>query len=441
MSKSINEINSKAAGIDIGSESHFVAIPSGEVREFSAFTSSLKKIVKWLKESKVETVAMESTGVYWIPLFEILAAEGFDVNLVDARQAKNLPGRKSDVMDCQWIQQLHSFGLLTKAFRPKDEVCSIRSLVRQKSNLVKDSASKILQMQKALDQMNIKLHKVVRYITGVTGMKIIRAILDGERDVYKLAQMKNKGIRSDETTIASALEGNYREEHLFALKQSLDIYDYIQDKIAECDLKIQEKLGSMVLIEEEQKEEQQEEKHLGPGRKKKPRVIHEQLQKFTGVDLTKIPGISDETALLIVSEIGNVDQFKSGKHFASWLGLCPGCKISGGRVLSSHSRNVRNRLSTAFRMSANALYRSKSGLGHYLRRMKAKHGSPKAITATAHKLSRIVYVMLKNQIEFIDYDENKYQQNLKKIKEKQLVKLANELGIALPVYDNCAITS
>lgn len=437
MSKSINEINSKAAGIDIGSESHFVAIPSGEVREFSAFTSSLKKIVKWLKESKVETVAMESTGVYWIPLFEILAAEGFDVNLVDARQAKNLPGRKSDVMDCQWIQQLHSFGLLTKAFRPKDEVCSIRSLVRQKSNLVKDSASKILQMQKALDQMNIKLHKVVRYITGVTGMKIIRAILDGERDVYKLAQMKNKGIRSDETTIASALEGNYREEHLFALKQSLDIYDYIQDKIAECDLKIQEKLGSMVLIEEEQ----QEEKHLGPGRKKKPRVIHEQLQKFTGVDLTKIPGISDETALLIVSEIGNVDQFKSGKHFASWLGLCPGCKISGGRVLSSHSRNVRNRLSTAFRMSANALYRSKSGLGHYLRRMKAKHGSPKAITATAHKLSRIVYVMLKNQIEFIDYDENKYQQNLKKIKEKQLVKLANELGIALPVYDNCAITS
>jgi len=437
MSKSINEINSKAAGIDIGSESHFVAIPSGEVREFSAFTSSLKKIVKWLKESKVETVAMESTGVYWIPLFEILAAEGFDVNLVDARQAKNLPGRKSDVMDCQWIQQLHSFGLLTKAFRPKDEVCSIRSLVRQKSNLVKDSASKILQMQKALDQMNIKLHKVVRYITGVTGMKIIRAILDGERDVYKLAQMKNKGIRSDETTIASALEGNYREEHLFALKQSLDIYDYIQDKIAECDLKIQEKLGSMVLIEEEQKEE----KHLGPGRKKKPRVIHEQLQKFTGVDLTKIPGISDETALLIVSEIGNVDQFKSGKHFASWLGLCPGCKISGGRVLSSHSRNVRNRLSTAFRMSANALYRSKSGLGHYLRRMKAKHGSPKAITATAHKLSRIVYVMLKNQIEFIDYDENKYQQNLKKIKEKQLVKLANELGIALPVYDNCAMTS
>jgi transposase len=437
MNKSISEINSKAAGIDIGSESHFVAISSGEVREFSAFTSSLKKIVSWLKESEVETIAMESTGVYWIPLFEILAAEGFDVNLVDARQAKNLPGRKSDVKDCQWIQQLHSFGLLTKAFRPKDEICAIRSLVRQKSNLVKDSAAKILQMQKSLDQMNIKLHKVVRYITGVTGMKIIRAILDGERDIYKLAQMKNKSIKNDEITIARALEGNYREEHLFALKQSLDIYDYIQEKISECESKIQGKLGCMVSSEVP---EGTEEKQSGPGRKRKPQVIKEQLQKFTGVDLTKVPGISDETALLIVSEIGDVDQFKSAKHFASWLGLCPGCKISGGKVLNSRSRNVRNRLATAFRMSANALYRSKSGLGHYLRRMKAKHGSPKAITATAHKLSKIVHQMLKNQVEFVDYEEEVYQQNLKKHKRKQLVKLANELGISLPVEEEFVIT-
>ena len=325
----IRNINHNAAGIDIGSRSHFVAIPSGEVREFSAFTCSLKMIASWLKESGVETVAMESTGTYWVPLFELLDSEGLDVNLVDARQAKNMPGRKSDVMDCQWLQELHSFGLLTSAFRPKDEICKLRALVRQKTNLTRSSSREIQHIQKALDQMNIKLRKVLSSVTSVTGLKIIRDIIAGERDPNKLAKHKTKRSRCTDEDMVSSLDGNYREEHIFVLEQSLAIYDAYQEKIKDCEAKIQTVVDELIKTPSDQNEESKESN------------LKDDLKELAGVDLTQVPGISELTTTIILSELGpDLEKFKSEKHFSSWLGLCPGSKISGGKVLGSVSKKL-----------------------------------------------------------------------------------------------------
>lgn len=415
----VRKINENAAGIDIGSRSHFVAIKTGEVREYSSYTSSLEEMALWLKESGVETIAMESTGVYWIPAFELLESKGFDVNLVDAKQAKNMPGRKTDVSDCQWIQELHSFGLLTSAFRPNDQITALRSLVRQKDNLIKQSSTEILHMQKALEQMNIKLTNVLRFITGQTGMKIIRAIVKGERDPLKLAEHRHKSCKRSKEEIAEALKGNFREEHLFSLKQSLAAYDFYQKLIKECEAKISNALKKLSKLKKK------------IVKNTKDISIKEHLVGITGVDLTAVNGIGDISALIIVSEIGDVSKFKSEKHFASWLGLCPGSKKSGGKVLSGKTKNVTNRITQTLKMAANSLYRSQSALGAYFRRMKFRKGVAKAITATAHKIAKIIYNMLKFKKPYTDPGIDKYEKNIKMLKIKKFNKLALELGIDL----------
>jgi len=421
--KHLQHLNQKAAGIDIGSRSHFVAIPEGlseeSVREFSTFTDSLIELTDWLISCGITTVAMESTGIYWIPVFEILERRGLEVRLVNARHVKNVPGRKSDVLDCQWLQQLHTYGLLRGAFRPKSQVCTLRAYVRQRSTLVKSASSHIQHMQKALAQMNVLLHNVVTDITGVTGMSIIKAILAGERNPHKLAAMRDKRCKNDTATIARSLQGNYLPEHLFSLKQAVELYEFYQRQIADCDRQILEQLRSF------------DEKNNDPD-STPPRSIEDALQKMSGVDLSSINGINTTTALKIIAEIGiDMSRWQTAKHFASWLGLCPGSKISGGKVLSSATKPVANRAAAALRMAAMTLYKSRSALGAYFRRMRSRLGAPKAITATAHKLARLVYSMLKHGTGYVDVGQQYYEERYQSRTIKNLKRKAAELGFDL----------
>lgn len=377
----LKQINLNAAGIDVGAESHFVAVPEGRdlegrsVRKFSSFTADLYALADWLKSCDIETVAMESTGIYWIPLFETLESRGFEVHLVNPRNIKNVPGRKTDVVDCQWIQQLHTYGLLRGAFRPNDEICVLRSFLRQRSMLVSCASTHILHMQKALDQMNVKLHQVVSDITGATGMRIIHAILDGELNPNELAKLRDVRCKNDEATIALALQGNWRSEHLFSLQQAIELYEVYQAKIADCDAKIQAHLET---FEDRTNGDQLKKPAKKKKRNKNDPVFDAQtlLYKMCGVDLTHIEGINVLTALVIISEIGlDMSLWPTEKHFASWLGLSPGSKISGGKILSSKTKPSANRVATALRLSANSLYRNSSALGAFFRRKKAQLGS------------------------------------------------------------------
>ena len=418
----LQHINVRAAGIDIGSRSHFVAVPEGSdeqaVREFSAFTDDLERMAEWLLACGVTTVAMESTGIYWIPVFEILESHGLDVKLVNARHVKNVPGRKSDVLDCQWLQQLHTFGLLQGAFRPTDQVCTLRAYVRQRATLVRSASSYIQRMQKALAQMNLQLHHVVADITGTTGMRIIKAILDGERRPETLAALRNRRCRNDEVTIARALHGNYRPEHLFSLRQAVELYEFHQEKIADCDRQILEQLRQF---------------DGGDSAGDPPAGnLGEALQRMSGVDLTSIDGVDTNTALKILSEIGtDMSRWKTAKHFASWLGLAPGTKVSGGKVLSSATKPVANKAAAALRMAAFTLYNSKSALGAYLRRQRARLGAPKAITATAHKMARLVYLMLKHGTSYVDVGQDYYEQRHRTRVIQNLKRKAQSLGFEL----------
>lgn len=419
----LQHLNQLAAGIDIGSRSHFVAIPEGlseeSVREFSTFTDDLELLSDWLVSCGITTVAMESTGIYWIPVFEILERSGLEVRLVNARHVKNVPGRKSDVSDCQWLQQLHTYGLLRGAFRPQDQVCTLRAYVRQRSTLVRNASAHIQHMQKALAQMNVLLHNVVTDITGVTGMAIIKAILVGERDGYKLAALRDKRCKNDAATIERSLQGNFRPEHLFSLKQAVELYEFYQQQIADCDRQILEQLKSFDAKE-----------HDSDG--KPPRSMEEALQKMSGVDLARINGISTNTALKVIAEIGiDMSRWQTAKHFASWLGLCPGSKISGGKVLSSATKPVANRAAAALRMAAMTLFKSKSALGAYFRRMRSRLGAPKAITATAHKLARLIYSMLKYGNDFVDAGQQQYEERYKARLLQNLKRKASQLGFDL----------
>lgn len=419
----LHMVNLDAAGVDIGSQMHHVAVPfdraEQSVREFGAFTSDLHDIVHWLRECEITTVAMESTGVYWIPLFRLLEEEGFEVLLVAPHKLKFVPGRKTDVLDCQWIQTLHTFGLLSSAFRPEQQVCVLRSYIRQRSMLVRYASNHIQHIQKALTQMNIKLQHVISDVTGVSGMNIILAILDGERDPHVLASLRDRRCKSPTEKIVASLEGNWRDEHLFSLKQAIECFQFYQSKIAECDRIIEQQLQSF----EDQMDGQSVSsppKKRGKDKNQPDFNVHEMLVRMTGVDLTQIDGIEVYSALLIVSEIGtDMSQWRNAKHFASWLGLCPGSKISGGRRISSQTRKCVNRVANILRLSANTLYNSKSALGGYLRRMKARLGAPKAITATAHKLARLIYSMLKFGTDYVDKGQEQYE------KEYQSRRLAN----------------
>ncbi len=420
--KHLQHINQYAAGIDIGSRSHFVAVPEGTdeqpVREFSTFTGDLERLAEWLISCGVTTVAMESTGVYWIPVFEILESHGLEVKLVNARHVKNVPGRKSDVLDCQWLQQLHTYGLLRGAFRPGEQVCTLRAYVRQRATLVRSAASYIQRMQKALAQMNLQLHNVVADITGATGMRIIKAILGGERNPEILAAMRDQRCKNSEATIARSLKGSYRPEHLFSLRQAVELYEFHQEKIADCDGQILEQLRSF---------DSQDVPNDTP-----PANVGAALQHMAGVDLTSIDGIDTNTALKILAEIGtDMSRWKTAKHFASWLGLSPGTKVSGGKVLSSATKPVANKAAAALRIAAFTLSNSKSALGAYLRRQRSRLGAPKAITATAHKLARLVYSMIKHGTAYVDAGQEYYEQRYRSRVVQNLKRKAQELGFGL----------
>jgi len=417
--KNLQHINVHAAGIDIGSRSHFVAVPEGidemPVREFPSFTGDLEQMAAWLISCGVTTVAMESTGIYWMPAFEILERHGIEVKLVNARHVKNVPGRKSDVLDCQWLQQLHTYGLLRGAFRPDAQVCTLRAYVRQRAMMVRSAASYIQRMQKALSQMNLQLHNVVTDITGLTGMRIIKAILSGERKPEVLAAMRDRRCKNSVATIARSLHGSYRPEHLFSLQQAVEFYEFHQEKISACDLQILEQLKS-----------------FDSQNDKPPKNVAEALQLMSGVDLTSIDGIDTNTALKILAEIGtDMSRWKSAKHFASWLGLSPGTRVSGGKVLSSATKPVANKAAAALRIAAFTLLNSKSALGAYLRRQKARLGAPKAITATAHKLARLVYMMLKQGTAYVDAGQEYYEKRYRGRVVQNLKRRAQELGFEL----------
>lgn len=431
------QVNLHAAGIDVGAASHWVAVPEGRdaksVREFGPFTSNLYAAADWLEQCGVETVVMESTGVYWVNLFEILAERGFEVLLVDPHKLKGVPGRKkTDVLDCQWLQRLHTFGLLSAAFRPADEICVLRSYTRQRAMLVRYAASHIQHMQKALTQMNVKLDQVVRDITGVTGMTIIRTIVAGERDPQVLASFRDPRCKNSQEVLANALQGHWREEHLFELQQAVELYDVYQSKIAACD----EQLESSLHRFEDQSTGQAPPRPKRARKKPKGNApafdLREDLFRMAGVDLTRLDGIDAYTALKLISEIGlDMTRWPSVKHFASWLGLCPGNRVTGGKVLSARTCPSANRAAAALRQAAQALYQSHSALGAYLRRMKARLGPPKAITATAHKLARLVYTLLSNGGEYVDQGEDYYEQRYRARLVRNMKRKAKVFGFEL----------
>lgn len=395
-------IDPNSAGIDIGATEIYIAVPADRdphpVRKFATFTEDLLAAADWLKQCGIKTVAMESTGVYWIPLFQILEAGGMKVCLVNARHVKNVPGRKSDVCDCQWLQHLHSAGLLRASFRPEQQICAVRSLVRYRDSLVQLSAMHLQHMQKALDQMNLQLHHVISDLGGKTGMAIVEAILAGERDPHQLATLRDPRTRASKETIAKSLVGDYRREHLFTLRQSLTGFRQNGQLIADCDVEIESLLKEFSSGDgpgAEAVPEPQAELKRKPRRNEMNFDLRTQLHRIFAVDLTEIPGIDTLTAHTLFTEVGrDLSKFANVAAFTSWMGVCPDNRVSGGKILHAQTRRVNNRVAKALRMAAQALSRSHGWMGQYYRRMRAKLGGPKAITATAHKLARIIYHLL-----------------------------------------------
>ena len=436
---SLECIESNAAGIDVGATEIYVALPPDRdpqpVRRFKTFTEDLRQMAGWLTRCGISTVAMESTGVSWLPPYEILESAGIRVCLVNSKHVKHVPGRKSDVQDCQWLQYLHSVGLLHASFRPDDKICAIRSLSRHRASLIESAAVHVQHMHKALTQMNLQIHHVLSDITGLSGMAIIEAIVTGERSPAKLAVLCQQGVRSSRETVMKSLVGNYRSEHLFTLKQSLTAYRHYQELMAECDREI-ERLMALLdsKIDPPGKDPMPP---ANPGRHKRRKnqfhfEMRSELNRVFGVDLTAIPGISALTAHTLLAEIGpDLSRFPSVAAFASWLALCPANKKSGGKVLSSKTRQTNSRASRALRIAAQTLARSRSHLGNYYRRMRARLGAPQAITATAHKLARVVYHLLTTGQA---YDESGFlleDQKQAERQEKRLRKQARTLGFQL----------
>lgn len=436
-------IRPNAAGIDIGATEIYVAVPADRaeqcVRAFPSFTQDLYALADWLEECGISTVAMESTGVYWIPLFQILEDRGFEVYLVNARHVRNVPGRRTDVSDCQWLQFLHSVGLLKASYRPAQAVCAVRSLLRHRESLVQLAATHIQHMQKALEQMNLQLHHVISDITGLTGLAIIDAILAGQRDPQQLAQLRHTRIKASAETIAKSLVGDYRAEHIFTLRQSVKAYRSYQQMIADCEREIEQWLkdfedSSKSADAPDETKPNASTASLEAAKAHEPETasLSSQLQRIFGVDLTRIPGISVGTAQTLLGEVGpDFRKFRSASAFASWMALCPDNEISGGKVLWTGTRRVKSRTAASLRLAAQSLAHSKSALGDFYRRMRAKLGAPKAITAAAHKLARIVYHLITTKQQF---DESCYaaaQLRYQKRREKNLRAKARALGFDL----------
>jgi transposase len=450
--KSLKVIHRHAAGVDVGATEHYVAVPPDSVaagqltvRVFGTFNENLDQLVEWLKACQVETVAMESTGVYWIPAFQKLEAAGLEVVLVNAHRLKHVPGRKTDVKDCQWIQQLHAYGLLQGSFRPEDPICRLRTLVRHRASLVSNGAEHILHMQKALTQMNVQLHHVVSHITGETGQRILRAILKGERDPEQLVKLRDPQItKSTEEEMLKALAGDWRPELIFVLQQSFGGWEFYQEQMKECDQQIEKQLKS---IEPSKKPEPSAQSHApdplasATPRAKRPQSrkrndpemdLGPELARLCRVDLTAAHGLRVLTVLVILSEIGlDMSQWRSAKAFTSWLGLCPNNKISGGKVLSSRTRKVVNRAATALRMAAVGLAETDTWLGSFHRRMRSRLGPAAAVTATARKIATIVYHLLSRQEAFVDRDLAIYEERVNRQRVGRLKQQAARMGFKL----------
>lgn len=433
----LERINPNAAGIDCGSTDHFVAVPSDRdadpVRSFRTFTSDLHRLADWLTTCGVTTIAMEATGVYWIPVYEILEQRGFNVILVNARHIRNVPGRKSDVRDCEWIRDLHSVGLLRGSFRPADQIVALRGFVRHRESLVQSTSDIIQRMQKALMQMNVQLHHVITDITGLTGMLILRDIVKGQTDPQALACHRDPRCRATEAEIAAALTGNYRAEHVFALKQNLELFDTYQAHLTACDAAIERHLLQLTAgISAPQTP-------LPPPRKK-TRIrgqepdfeIRNQMYRLTGVDLSQIDGIGPFTALRLVSEIGtDMSRWRTEQHFTSWLSLAPQNKVSGGRLLSSRTAISANRAAALLRMVALSLGRTQTALGAFYRRLAARIGKAKAITATARKLAILIYRTIKGELIYQDPGPDAYDSMQRMRVLRRLRARAQKLGFAL----------
>jgi transposase len=492
--KQMPTVHPHAAGIDLGNAAHFVCVPSDSVpagqnpvRQFGVFSPQLDEMVEWLKQCQVQTVAMESTGVMWIPVFQKLEAASLEVLLVNTKRLKHVPGRKSDVLDCQWIQQLHSYGMLSGSFRPADIICRLRTLVRQRENLIASAGVETQHMQKAMQEMGLHLHVVISDVTGDTGLRIIDAILEGERDPKALVKLRDWRVRrSTVAEMEAALQGDWREELLFVLGQSRRAYTFFQEQLGALDEKI-----VALLVEIPQGPPPPSQRSPAPGppstdtdgqaggdsngsaapaagsacapesgpvqaqlkmakkAKRKPNIrggnplskdIRPQLTRIFGIDLTGVPGLNLVSVLIILSEIGTdlKNRWRDGDAFAAWLGLCPGSKISGGKVLSSRTPHVVNRVAVLLRLAALAIGRTDTCLGVFYRRMKARHGAPKAMTATARKLAVLIYHLLTTGEEYQEPDPKHYDERVRKNKVIRLIRQARELGFDLVPLEQAA---
>jgi transposase len=410
------------------------------VRRFATFTVDLHTLADWLIACEITTVAMESTGVYWIPIYEILEGRGLEVCLVNAHATKHVSGRKSDLLDCQWIQQLQTYGLLQASFRPAAEICTLRSYVRQRETLLRQRASHIQHMQKALHLMNLKLTSVISDISGTTGMLIIRAILAGECDPQRLAQFRDHRCKRSTDEIAKALTGHYQPEHLFALRQAVEAYDFSTQQLADCDAALAQQYAQL--------EPQVSSVAPGLAPKRQSRRAHQPdfdlrnaLYALTGVDLTAVEGIDTLVAQDLIAEIGlDMHKWPSEKHFASWLGLCPNHKSSAGRILSRQSKPTNNRANKALRLAAQSVSRSQSAVGAFYRRIRAKHGAPVAVTATAHKLARLVYHMLKERQPYRELPLERYAEQQRERAVRALQRQAQRLGLQLIPQATAAVS-
>ena len=429
-----------AAGIDVGARQMYVAVPEDRdpepVRIFSTFTEDREALADWLLACGITTAAMESSGVYWIPQYQILEDRGIKVCLTSARQMRNVPGRRTDWQECQWLQYLHSVGLLRAAFRPQQQVCATRSLMRHRGRLVESACDQIRLMQKSLTQMNVQRHHVISDLTGVTGMAIVDAILGGERDATRLARLRRPEVRATQETIRKSLEGDGSAEHLFTLKQARELYGAIRGAIEECDREIEGTLGEF------EPRVDPDEQPPPPGRKKRKTRrakrtgdfrfdTRREAYRLFGVDVTEIPGLGGN-ALTLFSEVGrDMNRWASADQFVSWLALCPDNDKTGGKVVWRGVRAVKNRAGQLFPMAANALHHSATPRGQFLRRMKARLGAPAGITATAHKIARIFYAIVRQQVE---YDETIWRQQdtqRERREQNKLKRQAHKLGYQL----------
>lgn len=434
MDRNLPELKPNAAGVDMGAREIFVAVPADRdresVRSFPTFTEDLHRLVDWLQQCRIDTVAMESTGVYWIPLFQILEARGLQVCLVNAQHVRHVPGRKSDVVDCQWLQYLHSVGLLKASFRPEQDICAVRSLLRHRESLVQMACVHVQHMHKALDQMNVQIHHVISDITGVTGLAIVDAIVAGKTNPKELAKLRDYRIKASLETVTKSLVGDYRPEHIFTLRQSLISYRHYQQLIDGCDREVQQRLQAFDTKDDGPNGATNSSSSTGPT--ESGFDLHHHLERIFGTDLTRIPGFESLRLQTLFSELGaDLAKFPTDDSFCSWLNLCPKDGTSAGRRIRGPQIKTQNRATHAFRMAAQCLFRNKSFLGDYFRSQRARFGALKATKNAAHKLARIFYHLVTTRQAYDETVFAKMETRNQKRRLNKLQSLAKRMGYSL----------